>query len=1001
MFIFWFKFIFRSKIQFTLDHIANINENNGCNLKDENIFHNVETGDTAGVSISPCLLPIVHIADEDEVLTSTCLQAALQHPSPPVVISEVRGGYSTPQLVNNNRTLVLTIDNGGDILSRLHVEVDLRSLAISSYTYDTINLEELPAEYKDADYIEDMTYLRTLADDALANDPVVGITGFMPMTRTIIRSDWRMCMGGECPIGNLFTDALRWAGGADFAVLNSGGLRGEGWPAGEVHVSDLWSALPFVNHICTGVMSGVSVFRLLNFSTSVATFESTYTKMGDRLLQMSGMKMTYNTLLNGTGPGRLISVDVWDRQKKEYLPLERLKLYKFASDNWMCDHFDPYPSLLGSELVMKGEVPGTVDDSRQVQDIVGAYLTQLNETYDTTLRGSHVNDTEALEPLAFIQSSESCRGDQIWEAETLTCMTCPDGEHVKFSEDLISFLIIPHSKDFTGRNVLSNRELFNVTVSLKSTPDWIVLQNTAWVEQRESKTEFIKGSTLLQPGESIAIDFDIDASTLSKGNTRSTISFGMGMEGNYRGCLSNLDITFDTVIEKRSEENFNHLGSIRAVGLTLMGLAMVLSLFFSAWTYKNRSHRIVKLSQPHFLQLICAGTFIMAACIVPLSIDDGIASNQGCDIACMSTPWLLSMGFATVFSALFAKIWRVHKVVNSARSMLRVVVRERDAMRPIVVVFLINIVLLVCWTMIDPLRWQREYINGDPTNSHGFCKSEGNAWKAFSSLLVLLNGAALVLACVQAYRARSLDDEYTESRWLGMACASWIQVMLVGIPVILLTRYQPVAQYFTFSALVFIICVSMLGLLFVPKMMLMSKPQETQSQVYQPGLATPTGRSPRNSALNRIVAWKKDNSKTYPTSSSEDQLQQRILELEESLRAEKRLNGKLNEVTDDGKEELNRAPNSCSSSRVHKSVKFAQPSDSCRVNDGPVTAVVNSIDNKKQPSPAEGMDNTNTSPKAEKEATADNNAQVGDIEEAMVASDSDCDSEFFNYLNSS
>jgi hypothetical protein len=36
------------------------------------------------------------------------------------------------------------------------------------------------------------------------------------------------------------------------------------------------------------VMSGISVFRLLNYSTSVTTFESTYTEMGDRLLQMSG-----------------------------------------------------------------------------------------------------------------------------------------------------------------------------------------------------------------------------------------------------------------------------------------------------------------------------------------------------------------------------------------------------------------------------------------------------------------------------------------------------------------------------------------------------------------------------------------------------------------------------------------------------------------------------------------------------------------------------------------
>jgi hypothetical protein len=74
----------------------------------------------------------------------------------------------------------------------------------------------------------------------------------------------------------------------DARILTLRFIRGEGSDAGEVRVSDLWGALPFLNNICTGVMSGVSVFCLLNYSTAVATFESTYTDMGDRLLQVSG-----------------------------------------------------------------------------------------------------------------------------------------------------------------------------------------------------------------------------------------------------------------------------------------------------------------------------------------------------------------------------------------------------------------------------------------------------------------------------------------------------------------------------------------------------------------------------------------------------------------------------------------------------------------------------------------------------------------------------------------
>jgi hypothetical protein len=67
------------------------------------------------------------------------------------------------------------------------------------------------------------------------------------------------------------------------------------------------------------------------------------------------------------------------------------------------------------------------------------------------------------------------------------------------------------------------------------------------------------------------------------------------LDGEYPGCLTNLGITFDVVAEVRGEENYNHLGAIRAVGLSLMSLSMLGSLFFSTWTHKNRKKRVVQM----------------------------------------------------------------------------------------------------------------------------------------------------------------------------------------------------------------------------------------------------------------------------------------------------------------------------------------------------------------------------------------------------------------------
>ena len=188
----------------------------------------------------------------------------------------------------------------------------------------------------------------------------------------------------------------------------------------------------------------------------------------------------------------------------------------------MCDQFAPYLSLLGSKLSILGKIPGTVAKSTPIQDIVIEYLTDLGTTYDTSIRGSHTNSTQAFVPMAFIQTPESCLIEQYWEGVTLSCKSCPGGKYVKFSEDLVSFLSTPDSGELTGKNVLSNKELFNVTLAPKSILAWIVL--------KESTKSMIKGSMILQPGGSIAIDFAIEVSALGKGTTRRGVSFGVALD---------------------------------------------------------------------------------------------------------------------------------------------------------------------------------------------------------------------------------------------------------------------------------------------------------------------------------------------------------------------------------------------------------------------------------------------------------------------------------------
>lgn len=181
----------------------------------------------------------------------------------------------------------------------------------------------------------------------------------------------------------------------------------------------------------------------------------------------------------------------------------------------------------------------------------------------------------------------------------------------------------------------------------------------------------------------------------------------------------------------------------------------------------------------------------------------------------MSIPWLLSIGFSVTFSALFTKLWRINKLFGVTQ-FRRVQVREKDVILPATIIFSVNLVALVLLTAIDPLQWQRDTVDGQSWNTYGRCQA-GTAGNTLLGVLGMLNVIALGAACYQAYKARSLSDEFSESRSIGVALYSWLQLLLVSVPIFLLLEDDAVdARYFLYVALVFAICMSMLTLIFYP-----------------------------------------------------------------------------------------------------------------------------------------------------------------------------------------
>ena len=124
-------------------------------------------------------------------------------------------------------------------------------------------------------------------------------------------------------------------------------------------------------------------------------------------------------------------------------------------------------------------------------------------------------------------------------------------------------------------------------------------------------------------------------------------------------------------------EERNLLTTIRPIGLTMTAIILASSLAAAVWVYMMRHASVVRASQPPFLWLICLGTAVMGAGIIPMGIDDGVASKDGCSKACMTTPWLLAFGFTIIFAALASKLLRLKVLMQNAAQFRRIEVKVR------------------------------------------------------------------------------------------------------------------------------------------------------------------------------------------------------------------------------------------------------------------------------------------------------------------------------------
>ena len=275
------------------------------------------------------------------------------------------------------------------------------------------------------------------------------------------------------------------------------------------------------------------------------------------------------------------------------------------------------------------------------------------------------------------------------------------------------------------------------------------------------------------------------------------------------------------------EEELNLISRpILSFGLLLCAATITCALGWCTWTWRFRNTDVVRASQPIFLCQLCIGTIIFAASIISMSMQEP-RSQRGLNIACIATPWLLSVGFTTTFAALFSKTMRLNKVFGNGNTFRRVQVKARDVMLPFAILMTINVVFLIIWTTIAPSTYSRVQVDnfdlfGRSVESYGTCyRQESNRGNTIQvsviAALVVINFAALLFANYQCYVARHIPSDFNESYYIAVANAGILEAMMLGVPILLLVKGSPTANFLVKSLLVVICCCTILFPIFVPK----------------------------------------------------------------------------------------------------------------------------------------------------------------------------------------
>ncbi|KAL7570965.1 hypothetical protein ACA910_002592 [Epithemia clementina (nom. ined.)] len=274
------------------------------------------------------------------------------------------------------------------------------------------------------------------------------------------------------------------------------------------------------------------------------------------------------------------------------------------------------------------------------------------------------------------------------------------------------------------------------------------------------------------------------------------------------------DGTLDPPLPLRAPGKQNYISTdLRVVGLIIISITILGTIASMLWLFIHRRESFVASAKPVFHQIICFGIIVEVSSVACLLYDEGAGwSEKSLDSLCVAHPWFSFAGLSMQYTALFAKLWRVHEFLFVKKRKIEI----KHLAGGMAVLQLLILIVLSIFTGIDPPGWKRRVVDNELNDSVGYCTSNNLPW--FMTALLLIVFIQMTLTAITTLMIRKADEFFPETWWILLMVAAQLEAVLVAVPVILILEEQAAVGVgrVGFFLVIWLIAASTLGLFIIP-----------------------------------------------------------------------------------------------------------------------------------------------------------------------------------------